>query len=139
MKLIGQANLSVEHRIVKALLAGGLFLGLLILFIVPPANLPFAKCAFYSLTGHSCLTCGMTRSLHAISHGELTASFRYHLLGPVVFIGMLFGFMVFAAEGASGKSFSMKACEKASTHFIKLFAVVWLVYWAARLVTEFVR
>jgi hypothetical protein len=41
MKLIGQTNLSSQRRILSALMAAGLLLGLLILFLVPPANLPF--------------------------------------------------------------------------------------------------
>jgi hypothetical protein len=135
MKWICRIPLTPEHRIVKILLAGGLFLGLLILFIVPPANLPFT-CVFHSITGHSCLTCGMTRSLHAITNGDLIASFRYHLFGPVVFVGMLFCFIIFAVEAISGIRFAIFINRRIRTQVAMLLALIWFVYWGARLAVE---
>jgi hypothetical protein len=120
----------------KVLLAAGLFLILLILFIVPPANLPLPVCAFHSITGHSCLTCGMTRSLHAILHGDLSASLRYHLLGPGVFVGMILCLVIFAAEAISGNHFSFNLSGTVKKQAVTLLAIVWFVYWGARLFTE---
>ena len=136
MKLIGQTNLSSEHRFIKALLATGLFLGLLTLFLVPPTDLPFTACTFRSITGHSCLTCGLTRSLHTISHGELTASLRYHMFGPVVFIGMLLSLIAFAMEALTGRRFAMQPSRKQKVQFFVPFAIIWLVFWSVRLITE---
>ena len=136
MKLIGQTNLSFEHRVIKTLLATGLFLGLLTLFLVPPTDLPFTACTFRSITGHSCLTCGLTRSLHAISHGELAASLRYHMFGPVVFVGMLLGLITFATEAITGRQFAVQPSRKRRVQFFVPFAIIWLVFWSVRLVTE---
>jgi hypothetical protein len=136
MKLASQATLSSRHRAVKTLLAGGVFLGLLTVFFVPSADLPFAACAFQSITGHSCLTCGMTRSLHAVSHGHLMASLRYHLFGPIVFIIMILSFMIFMAEGISGKNLAPQPTRKQSMQLFVPFAVIWLIYWGARFITE---
>jgi hypothetical protein len=137
MQLICRTDLSLEHRIIKALVAGALFFGLLIVFFVPPANLSFVNCAFHSITGHSCLTCGMTRSLHAISHGDFTASVRYHLFGPGVFIAMLLGLMISTAEAISGKKSALPAGRKIRNKALIVFAIVWVVYWGARLAAEF--
>lgn len=136
MTLIRQINLPYERRILKTLLAGGVFLGLLILFIVPPADLPLGACAFHSITGHSCLTCGMTRSLHAISHGELAVSVRYHLLGPAVFIGLLLFLVICSAEAITGKQSAIHISGKIRNQAAVVFATVWLVYWGVRLVAE---
>jgi len=136
MKLIGQTNLSFERRAIMILLAAGLFLGLLTLLLVPPEDLPFAACTFRSITGHSCLTCGLTRSLHAISHGELAASLRYHVFGPVVFIGMFLGFIAFATEALTGRRFAIQPSRKQKVQFFVPFAIIWLVFWSVRLVTE---
>jgi hypothetical protein len=137
MKMICQTDMRVEHRIAKAFIAGGLFLGLLALFIVPPTNLPLPECAFHSITGHSCLTCGMTRSLHAILHGDLAASIRYHLFGPAVFLGMLLCLMTFAAETISGRRYALWAGGKIGGRVVGMVAILWFVYWGVRLAAEF--
>lgn len=136
MERICQTSVSFERRVVMALMAGGLFFAFLILFMVPPADLPLTTCAFHSITGHSCLTCGMTRSLHAISQGELAASIRYHLMGPAVFLGMLLCFALFTAEAISGRKPVIRADRKIRNRAIVVFAAVWLVYWGVRLAAE---
>jgi undecaprenyl pyrophosphate phosphatase UppP len=80
----------------------------------------------------------MTRSLHAVLHGELAASFRYHLLGPAVFLGIFLFQLVFAAEAISGKKYSICPIGKIRRLVIGMFAIVWLVYWGIRLAAEFV-
>ena len=137
MDVTYQTDMRVEHRIAKAFLSGGLFFGLLILFFVPPANLPLPGCVFHSITGHSCLTCGMTRSLHAILHGDLAASIRYHLFGPAIFLGMLLCLMSFAAEAISGRRYVRWSGGKMWSRAVPMFAVLWFVYWGVRLAAEF--
>lgn len=41
-------------------------------------------CPFFQLTGFPCPLCGLTRSWHSALHGDLTASFAFHELGPVL-------------------------------------------------------
>jgi hypothetical protein len=139
MKVTGQTDLTSGHRVIKSLLAAGLFLGLLTIFLVPPAELPFPTCAFHTVTGHSCLTCGMTRSLHAISRADLAASLRYHIMGPIVFLGILLGFTIFAAEAISGKRIPLQLTRKRKTQFLVPLAIVWIVYWGACLIAEYMK
>jgi hypothetical protein len=136
MKQIWQTYLSPKHRITRAVLGGCIFLVLLILFLVPPAHMPLPACAFHSITGHSCLTCGMTRSLHAMTHGDLAAAVRYHLFGPAIFFGALLFVLFFAAEAISGRKLSLQLSGRMKKHAAMLFAIVWLAYWGARLFTE---
>jgi hypothetical protein len=43
-------------------------------------------CLFKRVTGLPCLLCGMTRSMAATAHGHLAEAFRFHLLGPPLFV-----------------------------------------------------
>lgn len=137
LTLIRHPDVSLEHRILKGILAGGLFLGLAVIFFVPPQNIPFA-CLFHSITGHSCVTCGMTRSLHAMVHGDWLASFRFHLFGPAVFLGMLLVFLVFAADAIQGKHSKITMDRKFRRYALGMTIIVLLVYWGSRLASEWI-
>jgi hypothetical protein len=138
MNIAWHKNLSRGYRLIKALVAAGLIFGSALLFFVAPEDIPLTTCEFYSLTGHSCLTCGMTRSLHAIANGDLIASFRYHLMGLAVFVVMLLSFIVLSFEAVSGKRLKIDSGARGRRQVVLLFAIVWLVYWGARLITELV-
>jgi hypothetical protein len=123
----------------KAFMAAGLLLVLGALFWLAPENIPLLSCAFHDLTGHSCPTCGLTRSLHAISHGELLVSLHYHLMGPLVFAGMLLVSLLWSVEAATGKKMRLTTSTGRTKYFVVAFAVLWITYWGLRLVSEFVR
>jgi hypothetical protein len=53
-------------------------------------HVPGPPCLFRLLTGIPCPGCGMTRSLMALWRGDLLTSFRYHPLGPPLFLACLF-------------------------------------------------
>ena len=132
-----EIGISKQDRIIRAILAALLLLGFVILYFVPPANLPLPACTFHSITGHSCLTCGMTRSLHAIAHGEWAASIHHHVFGPPVLLGMLLLFILFTAEAISGKRPMMHVGRKIKLQLSCMVALAWIVYWGARLAGEF--
>ena len=44
-----------------------------------------APCIFYTVTRIPCPMCGMTRSFIFTAHGNLSAAFNMHLLGPLIF------------------------------------------------------
>ncbi len=136
MELIRPANFSSQRRAFSAIMAGGLLLGFLILFFVPPSDLPFPNCTFHSITGHSCLTCGLTRSLHAVSHGEFAESVGYHLLGPALFSLMLLYFAIFTFEAIGGRKFEVCAEKKTKIRIFAMFAIVWIVYCGGRIILE---
>ena len=97
-------SLSRDERLIRAFLAGGLLAGLAVVSLVPPAYLPIPTCLFRSITGHDCLTCGMTRSLHALAHGDLAAAVHYHLFGPAVFTLIVIYLALFASEAIRGRT-----------------------------------
>ncbi|HLW35468.1 MAG TPA: DUF2752 domain-containing protein [Chthoniobacterales bacterium] len=48
-------------------------------------GLPWPRCAFHDLTGHPCLTCGMTRSAIRFFHGDFIGALRWN---PLIFLGL---------------------------------------------------
>jgi hypothetical protein len=134
--LIYQKPVSRECRVAMAVMSGGLFLCLLTVFSVPPGEYPFAGCVFQAITGHSCFTCGLTRSLHAIAHGQLGASIRYHLFGPAFFAGILLCSIVFGAEAIRGKRYLIRHSERSRNKAIAVLIFSWVFYWGIRLISE---
>lgn len=60
--------------------AGMLVAGLLLAAWTPPDSAAWTTCAFRRLTGLECATCGMTRALSALAHGDLAGSLARHPL-----------------------------------------------------------
>lgn len=53
------------------------------------AQLPTPRCAFHSLTGLPCVTCGATRAAIQFLHGHFGASFLYNPLAFLAYCGLL--------------------------------------------------
>ncbi|MGA9119801.1 MAG: DUF2752 domain-containing protein [Bacteroidota bacterium] len=120
----------------KAVIAGGLLAVLVALFFVDPAQMSILSCPFKEATGCSCLTCGMSRSLHALAHGEVLNSFRFHVMGPVLFVGVLALLFIFAYESIAGKSFPFRPTTIVRRRTTMLFALTWGLFWVIRLAGE---
>jgi hypothetical protein len=136
MNWIGQDNLPYQRRILGAAIAIGLLFCMLILSYAPPTALPLPRCMFQTITGHGCLTCGMTRSLHAILNGHLSESLRFHLFGPGVFLVSLLIIAVFAFESISGKKVVLGIPRKTKFRFFTMIAITWFMYWGIRIISE---
>lgn len=83
--------------------AAGLFglLGLWLVYtrffqVLQGAHLTLPPCPFYALTGHPCPFCGGSRSYAAMWRGDVVSAFRYHPLGPLLFVA------TFAALAVAG-------------------------------------
>lgn len=123
-------------RWIKALVAASLVVAVAAVGLIPPEDSVFPACAFHALTGHSCLTCGLTRSLYAMAHGDFITSLQFHILGPVMFIGMILCSTVFLFEAIAGRRIKFTASGKGTKRVVLLLSIVWLVYWGARVITE---
>jgi hypothetical protein len=126
-------------RIMKTLLAGGLALCVLGLFGGSPERLAIFSCPFHELTGLSCLTCGLTRSLQAVAHGHLVASLQYHLMGPIVFAGMLLACIRWSVEASAGRRIVLRWNARVRRIAITVVAGLWIIFCAARISVELVR
>jgi hypothetical protein len=128
--------LSVHARAVRAGLASALTVVLGAILMSGPEGIAFSRCLFRELTGMSCLTCGLTRSLQAAFHGHLEASFTFHLLGPFVLAGTLVLALVWAAETFTGRRFSSFQSARRLRHVFPWMVSIWVVYGVARVIFE---
>jgi len=63
-------------------------------------------CTFKRLTGMGCPGCGLTRSFTFMGHGELRQAMQMHVLGPMLYLGVVVqiphrGWLLLAARRAS--------------------------------------
>ena len=96
-------------------------------------------CRFHQMTGLSCPTCGMSRSLYELVHFHLPASFRMHLMGPVVYLTALLLFLKVTAEVITGRKIDPGLRPVLIRHILFFTAVVWIIYWLVRMAVEMGR
>jgi len=114
------------------------FLGLILFpFIISPAPAGIITCKFHQITGHSCPTCGMTRSLVALTHFHLKEAFSYHLFGPLVYIIFLVSFIALLTEIITGRKIGVGIKPLTIRVIIGIFFSLWIIFWIVRLVGEF--
>lgn len=78
------ASVLAEPLVIRACtVVAGLQIGL------TAARIPAWPCMFYHVTGQPCPGCGLTRSCVSLLHGDVAASLRYHLFGPLLLGGIL--------------------------------------------------
>ena len=44
------------------------------------------QCPLHQFTGIKCSLCGLTRSLCSFAHGDFPESFKFHHIGPAIFV-----------------------------------------------------
>jgi len=53
-----------------------------IYYYEPVNGLPLMPCLFHAVTGLDCIGCGLTRSMHALAHGDFLTALSYNLIMP---------------------------------------------------------
>jgi len=94
-------------------------------------------CPFDHMTGLPCPGCGLTRAFVSMAHGHVVDAFRWHALGPIVFLIGLGYLIEYAARVFAGKSllrigplWSSRAGWAASVVFVG-YGVARAVYYGA--------
>lgn len=64
---------------------------LVLSFFLPVHGLTPSICIFHNLTGYPCPSCGLTRSVTAISHLEFATAFHYNPFGFVIYPALVMG------------------------------------------------
>ncbi len=131
-----ESTLSPARRRRRSLLAAALASAAALMSLLPPEWLPLPACIFHELTGHSCLTCGLTRSLTAAARGNLSGSLGYHMMGPVLLLGLLAAIVWLAAEALTGKPLPARNRGTLLRTTLIVFASAWLTYGGIRLALE---
>ncbi len=128
--------LSRDARLWRAFLATGLALVFGWILVPGPEGLPVSHCLFREFTGISCLTCGMTRSLQAASHGHLQAAFQFHLMGPLVLAGMVSLALTCVVEAGTGKQLLLLRSTIVKRFLFLGAMTIWLVFGVTRALAE---
>lgn len=100
---------STTERILAA--AGVLAVGgtsAFVWFFNPSTNGFFPVCPLFKLTGFACPGCGLTRSFHALFHGDFLTALGFNAMMPVyaALFGYLFLAMILIAARGRGISFN---------------------------------
>jgi hypothetical protein len=93
-------------------------------------------CLFHEITGVSCMTCGLTRSLDAVSHGHIVAAMQFHLLGPFLLAGLLAVCIICSVEALTGRRTVDFLNWRWHRHVLLGGAALWVVYGVARMIAE---
>jgi len=133
------SKINPAERRIKIFLAT-VFLGLILFpFLINPAPAGIITCKFHQITGHSCPTCGLTRSLVALTHFHVKAAFQYHLFGPLVYVIFLVFFIASLTEIITGRKIGLGIKSLTIRIAVGLFLFLWVIFWIARFVGEFTK
>jgi len=129
---------SLPSKIIsKAIVALGLLTILLCSLFLDPDRVNFLPCFFRQITGHRCPSCGLSHSFHAISHFHIQESFKFHLMGPVLYLILLLLLLKLSVEIIIGKEVQIKVEPKLSRITLAIFLCLWIVFWIIRFLGEF--
>ena len=133
------SKVSPGDRRVRIFLAA-VFLGVILFpFLINPEPAGIITCKFHQITGHSCPTCGMTRSLVALTHLHLKEAFLYHLFGPLVYVIFLVSFIALLTEIITGRKIVLGIKPLTIRFIIGIFFSLWIIFWIIRLASEFAK
>jgi hypothetical protein len=92
------------------------------------SGLPTPLCPFHALTGIPCPSCGMTRGLRCLLHGNLTAAFLFNPLGMTLLCGLAF-YLIYAAVVVIGNRPRLRwePISKSTALFLRLTAILLIV------------
>jgi hypothetical protein len=121
-------------RLVRAVSAGGILLGMVFVFSIQ--TLPGISCPFRELTGYDCFTCGLTRSFSSFLHGDIVGSLRYHLLGPILCAGMILWGGIWFGEALSGRRIAAHVRATIGQKGIVALALACVIFGGIRLGVE---
>jgi hypothetical protein len=114
----------------------GLFAVFLISALFTPATGDyFTVCGFKNFTGLPCPGCGLTHSFCALAKADVTNAFAFNLLGPPLFLALIF-LWVRSACVLLNRFSLVDAFARITRRFnlVKAFAIAFAVYGIARIV-----
>jgi hypothetical protein len=114
----------LDHELLwPAVFTGALALGAMWFTL----RLPWPSCAFHTLTGHPCPTCGATRALVALLHGNFAAAWSWNPLACVAYCAIaIFNIYALVAVVSGKRRFRLAQLSLFEKRFCRV-AVIGLV------------
>ena len=128
--------LSRNQRLLRLAGTASIAVFAVLAFAWTPTLLPLPGCTFKTWTGLDCLTCGLTRSLHAMAHGDVGAAVGFHPMGPLLFLACVVAAGIWGVEAARGKPARIAASRATKRLAVAASACAWVGYWLVRLALE---
>lgn len=135
-KIYAYCHMPAKKILPKAIIVLFLLSVLLVSILTNPEQTKLLTCQFKQLTGYSCPTCGLTRSFYAFSNMDLQESFRFHLMGPVIYVALLFVLMKFSIEVIIRKEIKLKINPGAAKIILIFFFCTLFCFWIIRFIYE---
>ena len=110
-----------------------LFLFGLTIHLIHPERISWLRCTFRDMTGKSCPTCGLTRSLHAATHGHVSEAVLFHPFGPLILFGLLALFVKCTVEIVTLKQISIEIPPRVFKSSLLVLFGLWIVFWLTRI------
>ncbi len=129
-------KLKPDQRLIRFCLAGILFTIILLSIYFDPVNYSISECAIKQITGYSCPSCGLTRSFHAGANLNIAQAIAFHIMGPLLLLGIVILFLKFSIESVSGNTVQIKIKRSISKTALLLIGIIWLVFWIWRIILE---
>jgi hypothetical protein len=129
-------SLSQDNILPKAIFVFIILSGLLLSIFLNPEKVNLLPCYFHKLTGYSCPTCGLTRSFFAISHLHFQEALKLHIMGPVIYIALLFLVLKFLFEIVTRKEIQIKVNRVLKKIVLFILLNLWVGFWLVRFLNE---
>ena len=129
-------QLSSAQKHNRYIFIAGILLILLFTIFWNPEQANLLPCYFHEITGHSCPSCGLTRSFHAIAQLNFQQALEFHPMGIIIYLVLLMFLLKFILEIILRKEIRVSL-----NAWVKKFALagvlfVWMGWWIIKLFNE---
>lgn len=119
---------SVFERVFSGLLAAGMTFGtVLVIGFDPEHSNFFPICPLLNLTGIACPGCGLTRSFHALFHGDFVKALDYNAMIPVYAILLIVLYVSLILTAVRGRGLNLERFPSSFGYLILGIALLFMV------------
>jgi hypothetical protein len=130
-------SISTDQWIINLILVILLLIFFFSSLCINPQKTPLLSCFFHEKTGFSCPTCGISRSFYSFSRLNISESFHYHWMGPIMYILLLILLLKLTIEIATKRNVQLIIKPIIKKIFVFLFLFLWLIFCLIRFSNEY--
>ncbi len=101
-----------------------------------PEQANLLPCYFHEITGHSCPSCGLTRSFHAMAQLNFQRAVEFHPMGMIIYFALLVLLLKTTLEIVIKKEIRLRLKDGVKKFAIGGLLFVWMGVWIIRLLNE---